>query len=79
MTRCCSAVIDYGFGELGLHRIQIWADALNRRSRAVPERLGFTLEGTRREDTRVRGAGGASEWRDTVVSSLLDREWTPVR
>lgn len=23
MTRCCSAVIDYGFGELGLHRIQI--------------------------------------------------------
>ena len=40
MTRCCSAVIGYGFGELGLHRIQIWADALNRRSRAVPERLG---------------------------------------
>ena len=79
MTRCCSAVIDYGFGELGLHRIQIWADALNRRSRAVPERLGFTLEGTRREDTRVRGTGGASEWRDTVVYSLLDREWPPPR
>ena len=79
MTRCCLAVIDYGFGELGLHRIQILADSLNRRSRAVAERLGFTLEGTRREDARARGADSAREWSDTVVYSLLDREWPPAR
>ena len=60
MTRCCLAVIDYGIGELGLHRIQILADALNRRSRAVAERLGFTLEGNAAR-RHARPRGGRSE------------------
>ncbi len=45
MTACCRFVVRYGFYTLDLHRIQIAAAVDNLRSRAIPERLGFTLEG----------------------------------
>jgi ribosomal-protein-serine acetyltransferase len=70
MTRACEALIDYGFGELGLNRIVIRAATDNLRSQAVPQRLGFTREGVERQ----------SEWLndhflDMVVYSLLGSEW----
>jgi ribosomal-protein-serine acetyltransferase len=48
VTRAASAVVAYGFGSLGLARMQIRASATNERARAVAERLGFTLEGVLR-------------------------------
>jgi ribosomal-protein-serine acetyltransferase len=70
VTRACRALIDLGFGDLGLHRIVIRAGVENARSRAIPERLGFTYEGIAREEGR--GSGG---FYDLAVYGLLDREW----
>lgn len=70
VTEATRALIEIGFGELGLHRIVIRAGVDNARSRAIPERLGFTLEGHAREEGR-----GSSGFYDIVVYGLLDREW----
>ncbi len=70
MTRALRALIDYGFQELKLNRIEICAAVENKKSRALPERLGFTAEG------RLRQA----EWLydhyvDHVIYGLLAEEW----
>ena len=70
VTRACEALITYGFEGLGVHRVVIRAGTENARSRAIPERLGFTFEGVAREEGR--GTGG---FYDLAVYSILDREW----
>lgn len=70
VTRASRAVIDYLFGTLGLHRIEIQAVTENLPSRAVAERLGFTLEGIKRESSWVDGG-----YRDHALYSLLNHEW----
>ncbi|HXV53145.1 MAG TPA: GNAT family protein [Solirubrobacterales bacterium] len=70
MTRAVARLIDHGFGELGLHRLQIRAAPDNPRSRAIPERLGFTEEGLLRGAERFGG-----QYRDLVLYSLLAPEW----
>ncbi|HWP82210.1 MAG TPA: GNAT family protein [Bacteroidota bacterium] len=70
MTRSCRALVDYAFGELGLHRVEIRCAVGNLKSRAIPERLGFRVEGTARE----------AEWLydhfvDLIVYAMLDYEW----
>ena len=40
----------YGFGELGLHRIYAYVLAINPRARRAFEHAGFALEGTLRDD-----------------------------
>jgi ribosomal-protein-serine acetyltransferase len=40
MTDCCKALLNYGFGALGLNRIEIRARTDNVKSRAIPIRLG---------------------------------------
>ncbi len=49
MTRAVTALVDFAFVNLGLNRVEIRAATDNRRSRAVPERLGFVQEGVLRE------------------------------
>lgn len=70
MTECVKAVIDYGFRDHHLHRIQIKCDARNLKSKAIPERLGFTLEGVIREDHKHDDV-----FSDGLVYGLLKREW----
>ena len=67
ITRACRALIDIGFEELGLHRIEIRAGLENARSRAVPERLGFTYEGIEREGSR--GSRGCMTSRSIACST----------
>jgi ribosomal-protein-serine acetyltransferase len=69
MTAACRAVVRHAFAEMHLQRVVIRCAVENRRSRAIPERLGFKLEGVERE----------AEWLydhfvDLAVYSLLERE-----
>ena len=69
MTRSCSALLEHAFAELDLNRIEIRCAVDNARSRAIPERLGFRLEGQLRQ----------AEWLydrfvDHAVYGLLARE-----
>ena len=70
MTRSAAALTSFGFETLDLHRIEIRADAANVRSRAVPERLGYTLEATLRDHRLHRGA-----FIDTVIYAMLEDDW----
>lgn len=63
----------YVFDELGYRRYEWKCDALNARSRAAAERLGFRYEGTFRQSQVVKGRN-----RDTAWFSMLDREWPHV-
>lgn len=70
MTRSCAALIEYGFSQLGIYRIQIACAENNRASRKLPERLGFTLEGL------LRGREWVGERPlDHAIYGLLLPEW----
>ncbi len=45
MTACCRALVSDGFERWKLNRVTIECATDNTRSRAIPERLGFKLEG----------------------------------
>ena len=70
MTKACKAMIDHIFNELELNRVEIRAAVKNRKSRAIPERLGFTQEGTIR-----RAEWLYDHYVDHVVYGLLKEEW----
>jgi ribosomal-protein-serine acetyltransferase len=55
MTQCCRFAVRYGFLTLDLNRIQIAAGTENLASRAIPERLGFKLEGILRGRENLYG------------------------
>lgn len=68
--KACKALINYAFDELEMNRVEIHCSTENTRSRAIPERLGFTFEGVLRQ----------SEWRhtrfyDMAIYGLLKDEW----
>lgn len=70
MTKVFQSLIEYGFKELGLNKIQVRAAVENKKSRALPERFGFVEEGKLRQ----------AEWLydhyvDHVVYGLLAEEW----
>ena len=69
MTAACRVFIAHAFDTLKLHRVTIECASDNTRSRRIPERLGFALEGI------VRGA----EWlhdhfADHAIYGLLNRD-----
>ena len=70
MTDCVRALVAYGFQTLGLHRIRIQCRVNNKKSAAIPERLGFTFEGIGREDEFVGG-----HFEDSRVYGILKQAW----
>jgi ribosomal-protein-serine acetyltransferase len=53
MTRSVRALVDHALSAWRLNRVEIRAAPENRRSRAIPERLGFREEGVLKEAERV--------------------------
>jgi ribosomal-protein-serine acetyltransferase len=71
MTRVAKALTDYAFYELQLNRVDIRVAVENKKSRAIPERLGFQNEGTIRQ----------AEWLynhyvDHIIYGMLKSNWT---
>ena len=53
VTRACEAVIEHAYAKLKLNKVVIRSATDNLRCRAIPERLGFTHEGTLRDAERL--------------------------
>ncbi|WEK56016.1 MAG: GNAT family N-acetyltransferase [Candidatus Cohnella colombiensis] len=57
MTEAVEGISDFAFKVLHARRVEIRCDTLNMKSKAIPERLGFALEGTfHNDDLSVDGS-----------------------
>lgn len=70
MTSACKAMVAYAFDEWQLNKVEIRCATANTQSCAIPQRLGFTLEGIIRQ----------AEWLydhyvDLKVFGILQTEW----
>lgn len=70
VTKACQEVIEHGFTQLGLNRIEIKCATGNVKSQAVPERLCFIKEGILRQAELVNG-----QFHDLYLYSLLKQAW----
>ena len=70
MNEALRALLDYGFQQLNLNRIEADIDPRNEASARTLERLGFQKEGYLRERWIV-----GDEVSDTALYGLLRREW----
>ena len=64
------ALIDLGFKDLGLHKIELICFGYNVQSQRVAEKLGFTLEARIRDRKDVQGNRC-----DSLIYGLLKSEW----
>ncbi|WP_347551680.1 GNAT family protein [Pseudalkalibacillus hwajinpoensis] len=71
VTEACRGIIDLGFKVMRLNRIEIRVASGNKKSRAIPERLGFKEEGVLRQVELVNG-----QFYDHVVYCMLKDEWS---
>jgi len=69
-TEAARAMVDYGFRELGLHRVSAWCIADNAASARVLEKAGLRLEGRLRENEHFK-----DRYWDTLLFGLLEEEW----
>jgi len=69
-TEASQMIIDFGFRDLGLHRIAAACGPENLASHRVITHLGMTLEGRIRHHVFTNGL-----WRDSLSYALLEHEW----
>lgn len=69
MTAAVRLLADHALSAWGLNRVEIRAAVENRRSRAIPERLGFDQEGTLRQAELIDG-----RYLDSVLYGMLKAE-----
>jgi ribosomal-protein-alanine N-acetyltransferase len=72
MAEALSAILTYGFSEMGLHRIEAVIDIANERSKNLLLKLGFQYEGNLRQRFLFRGS-----FEDEYYFGLLRDEWRP--
>ena len=69
-TEVTRALVDFGFKELGVHRIYATTDVDNIASKRVLEKAGMVLEGRLREDMIIH-----DRYRDSLILGILKPEW----
>jgi ribosomal-protein-serine acetyltransferase len=70
ILKSCKALINHGFQNLGLHRIEIKAAVNNLKSQAIPVKLNFVKEGLLRQAEFVN-----NQFLDLFLYSMLSNEW----
>ncbi|NES13839.1 MULTISPECIES: GNAT family N-acetyltransferase [Micromonospora] len=69
-TEAAAALLDWGFGEFGLHRVQARCHGRNEPSARLMRRLGMRQEAHHVASYLFRG-----EWADQLVFAVLAHEW----
>jgi ribosomal-protein-alanine N-acetyltransferase len=69
-TEASTLLLDYAFGVLGYHKINLDFFEYNARAQAMYEKLGFVVEGRRRENHWSRG-----RFWDDVLMGVTAEEW----
>ncbi|KAL7932957.1 acyl-CoA N-acyltransferase [Trichoderma chlorosporum] len=62
--------VDWAFNYAGVHRIELWSFSYNEAAIRLWEKIGFKLEGRRRESVWFQ-----RKWFDLVLYSILEHEW----
>jgi RimJ/RimL family protein N-acetyltransferase len=70
MSEALSAVLNYAFDELDLHRVEADVDPDHAASLALLNKFGFAREGLFRDRWFVH-----EEWHDSVMLGLLARDY----
>lgn len=70
VTEAVKAMLDHAFDDLDMRRVEWRCSPANQPSRAIPQKLGFTLEGTLRQVFQVR-----ESYLDLEVWSVMREEW----
>ncbi len=70
MTKACKVLVDHLFRDRGLNRIEIRIPQGNQKSQAIPERLGFKMEGVIRDGEKLD-----KNYLDLSVFGLLRKDW----
>jgi [ribosomal protein S5]-alanine N-acetyltransferase len=69
-TEALEKLIEFGFKELGLHRIEAGCAVENIASIKVLEKVGMTKEGMKRKKLPIRG-----EWKDNYFYAILEEDF----
>lgn len=72
VSASCRALLTHAFHQIRLNRVEIRCAVANRRSRAIPVRLGFRQEGLLREAEWLY-----DRWVDHALYAMLAHEWRP--
>lgn len=70
MTKACRAMVTYAFDQIKLNKVEIRCAVGNTRSCAIPQRLGFKVEGIIR-----RAEWLYDHYVDLVLYSMLAHRW----
>jgi RimJ/RimL family protein N-acetyltransferase len=73
-TEAARLILGYGFEQLGLHRIELDVLGSNPRAKRVYEKVGFVVEGVRRDAFAFDG-----ERVDEILMAILADEWASHR
>lgn len=75
-TEAATALLDYAFGTLRIHRVTAECNALNYRSHKLMERLGMRREAEFKKNVYYKkDSFGNPLWQDTLQYAILREEW----
>lgn len=69
-TEALTKLIDFGFNDLALHRIEAGCAVENIASSKILEKVGMKREGMKRKKLPIRG-----EWKDNYFYAILDEDF----